>query len=121
MVIAIGFEGSANKLGIGIVDTKKNTILSNCRRTYVTPPGEGFLPRETAQHHKSKVLKEALDQAKVSRDDIDVICYTKGPGMGGPLTVVAIVARTLALLWNKPIVGVNHCIGHIEMGRNVTK
>jgi Metal-dependent proteases with possible chaperone activity len=41
--------------------------------------------------------------------------------MGGPLTVVAIVARTLALLWNKPIVGVNHCIGHIEMGRNVTK
>lgn len=57
MVIAIGFEGSANKLGIGIVDTKKNTILSNCRRTYVTPPGEGFLPRETAQHHKSKVLE----------------------------------------------------------------
>uniref|UniRef100_A0A8D8PSL8 N(6)-L-threonylcarbamoyladenine synthase n=1 Tax=Cacopsylla melanoneura TaxID=428564 RepID=A0A8D8PSL8_9HEMI len=124
MVIAIGFEGSANKLGIGIVDTKSNTILSNCRRTYVTPPGEGFLPRETAQHHKSKVLevlKEALAEAKLSRDDIDVICYTKGPGMGGPLQVVAIVARTLALLWNKPIVGVNHCIGHIEMGRNVTK
>lgn len=40
--------------------------------------------------------------------------------MGGPLNVVAIVARTLSLLWNKPLVGVNHCIGHIEMGRLVT-
>lgn len=60
MVIAIGFEGSANKLGIGIVDTDTNTILSNCRRTYVTPPGEGFLPRETAQHHKTKVLEVKL-------------------------------------------------------------
>lgn len=40
MVISIGFEGSANKLGIGIV--KDNEILSNCRRTYITPPGEGL-------------------------------------------------------------------------------
>jgi N6-L-threonylcarbamoyladenine synthase len=40
--------------------------------------------------------------------------------MGGPLNVVAIVARTLSLLWNIPLVGVNHCIGHIEMGRMVT-
>lgn len=39
MVIAIGFEGSANKLGIGIVQDGK--ILANCRRTYITPPGEG--------------------------------------------------------------------------------
>ncbi len=40
--------------------------------------------------------------------------------MAQPLISVAIVARTLALLWNKPLVGVNHCIGHIEMGRLVT-
>ena len=40
--------------------------------------------------------------------------------MGGPLSVGALVVRTLALLYNKPIVGVNHCIGHIEMGRLVT-
>ena len=39
MVIAIGFEGSANKIGIGIV--KDGEILSNCRRTYITPAGEG--------------------------------------------------------------------------------
>ena len=46
-------------------------------------------------------------------------CYT-GPGMGGPLTSCAVAARTLSLLWKKPIVGVNHCVGHIEMGRVVT-
>ncbi|CAH2265707.1 probable tRNA N6-adenosine threonylcarbamoyltransferase [Pararge aegeria] len=122
MVIAIGFEGSANKLGIGIV--KDGEILSNCRRTYITPPGEGFLPRETAEHHQQnihEVLKEALDQSGIKPQDIDVVCYTKGPGMGAPLAVCAIVARTCALLWNKPILGVNHCIGHIEMGRLITK
>lgn len=43
-----------------------------------------------------------------------------GPGMGGPLTSCAVAARTLSLLWGKPIVGVNHCVGHIEMGRVVT-
>ncbi len=53
--------------------------------------------------------------------DIDLFCYTKGPGMAGPLSVGAMVCRTLALLYNKPILGVNHCIGHIEMGRTVTK
>ena len=52
--------------------------------------------------------------------DIDLICYTKGPGMAGPLSVGAIVARTLSLLFKKPLMGVNHCIGHIEMGRTVT-
>ena len=40
--------------------------------------------------------------------------------MGAPLVSVAIVARTLSLLWNKPIIAVNHCIGHIEMGRMIT-
>ncbi|KAG8225533.1 hypothetical protein J437_LFUL006072 [Ladona fulva] len=122
MVIAIGFEGSANKLGIGII--RDGEVLSNCRRTYITPPGEGFLPRATAEHHRNnilEVLREALDVSGVKPKDIDVICYTKGPGMGSPLVTVAVVARTVAKLWNKPIVGVNHCIGHIEMGRLITK
>jgi N6-L-threonylcarbamoyladenine synthase len=121
MVIAIGFEGSANKLGVGIVCD--GVVLSNCRRTYITAPGEGFLPRETAQHHRCvvlAVLSEALQEAAVEPEQIDVVCYTKGPGMAPPLQAVAIVARTIAQLWNKPIIGVNHCIGHIEMGRLIT-
>lgn len=121
MVIAIGFEGSANKIGVGIV--KDGVVLSNVRKTFVTPPGSGFLPKETAEHHRQKVLgilKDSLEEANVKPSEIDVVCYTKGPGMAPPLLTVAIVARTIAQLWNKPILGVNHCIGHIEMGRLIT-
>ncbi|XP_064467059.1 probable tRNA N6-adenosine threonylcarbamoyltransferase [Ornithodoros turicata] len=121
MTIAIGFEGSANKLGVGIV--KDGEVLSNPRVTFITPPGEGFLPRDTANHHRTHVLdvlQKALNEANITHEDIDVVCYTKGPGMGAPLVAVAVVARTVAQLWKKPIIGVNHCIGHIEMGRLVT-
>jgi N6-L-threonylcarbamoyladenine synthase len=121
MVIALGFEGSANKIGVGIV--KDGTVLANPRRTFITPPGQGFLPRETAEHHRGcilELLREALNEAKLVPSLIDVVCYTKGPGMGAPLVSVAVVARTVAQLWGKPIIGVNHCIGHIEMGRQIT-
>lgn len=121
MVISLGFEGSANKIGVGIV--KDGVVLANPRQTYITPPGQGFLPRETAEHHRSCVLslvKQALIDAQLKPSDLDVVCFTKGPGMGAPLVSVAVVARTVAQLWNKPIVAVNHCIAHIEMGRQVT-
>ncbi|TKY61303.1 tRNA N6-adenosine threonylcarbamoyltransferase [Spatholobus suberectus] len=121
-MIALGFEGSANKIGVGVV-TLDGTILSNPRHTYITPPGQGFLPRETAQHHLQHVLplvKSAMETANVTPQDIDCLCYTKGPGMGAPLQVSAVVVRVLSLLWKKPIVAVNHCVAHIEMGRIVT-
>ncbi|CAO2819076.1 unnamed protein product [Amaranthus hypochondriacus] len=121
-IIALGFEGSANKIGVGVV-TLDGTILSNPRHTYITPPGQGFLPRETAHHHLQHVLplvKSALKTAGVTPDEIDCLCYTKGPGMGAPLQVSAIVVRVLSQLWKKPIVAVNHCVAHIEMGRIVT-
>ncbi|KAJ6734242.1 TRNA N6-ADENOSINE THREONYLCARBAMOYLTRANSFERASE-RELATED [Salix purpurea] len=116
-MIALGFEGSANKIGVGVV-TLDGTILSNPRHTYITPPGQGFLPRETAQHHLQHVLpliKSALETAKITPDEIDCLCYTKGPGMGAPLQVSAVVIRVLSQLWKKPIVAVNHCVAHIEM------
>ncbi|ESL05701.1 O-sialoglycoprotein endopeptidase [Trypanosoma rangeli SC58] len=120
--LALGIEGSANKIGVGIVDAAGN-VLSNERETYITPAGTGFLPRETAQHHTTHILRlvqAALTAAQVRPSDISVICYTKGPGMGAPLAVGCTVAKTLSLLWSVPLVGVNHCIGHIEMGRVVT-
>lgn len=46
--------------------------------------------------------------------------HAQGPGMGGPLVTCAVVARMLAQLWGVPLVGVNHCVGHIEMGRVIT-
>jgi len=121
MVCVIGFEGSANKIGIGIV--RDGEVLSNPRRTYITPPGQGFMPSDTAKHHRQHVLtvlREALDEAGITPKEIDGVAYTKGPGMGAPLASVAVVARTVAQLWNLPILGVNHCIGHIEMGRLIT-
>ncbi|TKA76572.1 tRNA N6-adenosine threonylcarbamoyltransferase [Friedmanniomyces simplex] len=154
MPIAIGLEGSANKLGVGIIlhpphDTsdppsphdsahsddeafpsrsKPHTsppvqILANLRHTFVSPPGTGFLPKDTAAHHRRwvvRLVRQAMRQAKVRLEDIDCICYTKGPGMGAPLGSVAIAARLLSQLWDKPLVGVNHCVGHIEMGRAIT-
>lgn len=122
-MLALGLEGSANKLGIGVVRSD-GTILSNVRHTFITPPGTGFLPRETAEHHREHILPlihRALQDANIAGlAELTCICYTKGPGMGAPLRSVAVVARTLAQMWNKPLVPVNHCIGHIEMGRVVT-
>lgn len=121
MPAVLGFEGSANKIGVGVV--RDGTVLANPRRTYVTAPGTGFLPGDTARHHRAVILdllQEALTEAGLTPKDIDCIAYTKGPGMGAPLASVAVVARTVAQLWNKPLLGVNHCIGHIEMGRLIT-
>ncbi|EAU92835.2 O-sialoglycoprotein endopeptidase [Coprinopsis cinerea okayama7 len=124
--LALGLEGSANKLGAGIIRHEPDgtaTVLSNVRHTYITPPGEGFQPRDTALHHREwalKVINDSLEKAGVSMHDLDCICYTKGPGMGAPLQSVALVARTISLLYDKPLVGVNHCVGHIEMGREIT-
>uniref|UniRef100_UPI00358EDCFA tRNA N6-adenosine threonylcarbamoyltransferase n=1 Tax=Myxine glutinosa TaxID=7769 RepID=UPI00358EDCFA len=121
MPVVLGMEGSANKLGVGIV--RDGVVLSNPRRTYITPPGQGFLPRDTSRHHREHiltVLKEALQEANLQPSDIDCVAFTKGPGMGAPLAAVAVVARTIAQLWNRPIVAVNHCVGHIEMGRLIT-
>jgi len=98
-------------------------VLANIRHTYITPPGEGFLPRDTAAHHRQwvlKVIEDAITKSGITMHDLDCICYTKGPGMGAPLQSVALVARTLSLLFDKPLVGVNHCVGHIEMGREIT-
>lgn len=83
----------------------------------------GFLPRETAWHHQQHVVglvALALDMAGLRPSDVDLIAYTKGPGMGAPLVSCAMAARMLSQLWGVPLQGVNHCVGHIEMGRVVT-
>jgi N6-L-threonylcarbamoyladenine synthase len=126
--IVLGIEGSANKVGVGVLQyspsTKSYTILSNPRKTYVAPTGHGFLPKETAWHHQAHVValvRAALNEAFPGEQSpelrISAVCFTKGPGMGAPLQSCAIAARCLALLWDVPLVGVNHCVGHIEMGR----
>jgi N6-L-threonylcarbamoyladenine synthase len=84
VLLALGLEGSANKFGAGIIrhaPDGSSSVLSNIRHTYVTPPGEGFQPRDTALHHRDwalKIITECLETAAVSISDLDCICYTKG-------------------------------------------
>lgn len=134
--LCLGLEGSANKLGFGLIkqavnDPLDTEVVSNIRDTYNAPPGEGFMPRDTARHHKNwccRLLNQVLEEAKSIlgsefdlKTDVDCIAFTKGPGMGAPLHSVCVFGRTLSLLLDIPLIPVNHCIGHIEMGRCVTK
>ena len=75
--IVLGIEGSANKIGIGVI-TETGEILSNPRKTFITPPGTGFLPSETAEHHRKhilSILKGALALAKITMKQINLICF----------------------------------------------
>ena len=79
MRLALGIEGSANKVGVGIV-REDGAILSNPRHTFVTPPGQGFLPRETALHHQEwavRLVQQALREAGVAPAQISCIAFTK--------------------------------------------
>jgi N6-L-threonylcarbamoyladenine synthase len=79
--LVLGIEGSANKIGVGIV-TSDGAILANVRRTFVPKTGSGFQPRETARHHQKHVaslIEEALHTAGVRPTDLCAVAYTKGP------------------------------------------
>ena len=125
-MISLGLEGSANKIGVGLIshpdppDSGPARVLANVRHTFVSPPGEGFLPKDTAKHHRTwvaRLVKQALNESNVRVEDVNCICYTKGPGMGAPLQSVALAARALAMLWGKEdrMVGVNHCVGRTSL------
>lgn len=116
-MICLGIESTAHTFSCSIVD--EHNILSDVRDVYKPPDGSGIHPREASRHHASvcdTVLKQALEQANTSIKDIDAIAYSAGPGLGPCLRVGAVVARSLASYYSKPIVPVNHAVGHIELG-----
>ena len=117
VMIALGIESTAHTLGVGIVN-KKGKILANVRELFTTVEG-GMVPSDVGEHHTQvidKVIKEALDEAGVSLSDISLISFSQSPGLGHCLRVGAFTARVLAKKLNIPIVGVNHCIAHLEIG-----
>ncbi|SOV77290.1 tRNA N6-adenosine threonylcarbamoyltransferase [Plasmodium sp. gorilla clade G3] len=119
----LGIEGSANKLGISIINEDMN-ILVNMRRTYISEIGCGFIPREISAHHKYYIIdmiKSCLKKLNIKISDITLICYTKGPGIGSALYIGYNIAKILYSYFNIPVIGVNHCIAHIEMGIFITK
>ena len=120
MIICLGIEGTAHTTGIGIVSEDK--ILANINKTYVPTKG-GIHPREAAQFHAAELKKsteEALDKSNIKLNQINVVAFSIGPGLGPCLRTVATAARTLAQRLNVPIVGVNHCVAHVEIGRLTT-
>jgi len=96
--------------------------LANERELFTTEKG-GMIPAKVADHHVEicdDVINRALDQAKLKFKDIDVIAFSQGPGQGHALRIGHFIARYLSLKYNKPLIGVNHCIAHLEVGNMLT-
>jgi len=120
-LISLGVESTADNLGIGIVSSDKQ-VLANYIKIHVPQEG-GIHPREAARHHSEnmgKAIKTALDQAEITMKDVDIISFAQGPGLGPCLRTGATGARALAAYLKKPLVGVNHCVAHVEVGRMAT-
>ncbi|WP_116669316.1 bifunctional N(6)-L-threonylcarbamoyladenine synthase/serine/threonine protein kinase [Methanobrevibacter woesei] len=118
ILISLGIEGTAEKTGVGIVDDEGNILGMAGKQLF--PEKGGIHPRIAAEHHANwipQLIPQAVEEAGISYDDIDLISFSQGPGLGPALRIVATSARTLALSLNKPIIGVNHCIGHVEIGK----
>jgi len=121
-MICLGIESTAHTFGVGIVDNKK--ILVNEKSVYIPPKGKGIIPKEAGQHHADiavEVLKKALEKAKLKMSDVDLIAFSQGPGLPQCLRIGAVFARALSLKYSKPLVPVNHCIAHIEIGKMMTQ
>jgi len=116
-MVVIGIESTAHTFGIGIV--KNGKILANVRDMYTTKTG-GIIPMESAKHHKKiaeKVYKQALEEAGVEEEQIEVVAFSNAPGLAPCLLEGMKFAKKLCKKLNVPIVGVNHCIAHLEIGR----
>ncbi len=120
-MLALGIEGTAHTVGVGIVD-EACRVRANVW-DMVKPERGGIHPREAANHHAETVvplIAKAMEAAGVKFDDLDVVAFSQGPGLGPCLRTVATAARAMALTLKVPIVGVNHCVAHIEIGRGLT-
>ncbi|MBC7127979.1 MAG: tRNA (adenosine(37)-N6)-threonylcarbamoyltransferase complex transferase subunit TsaD, partial [Candidatus Methanosuratus sp.] len=117
----LGIESTAHTFGCGIASSE-GRILSNVKSEYV-PASGGIHPREASQHHASKAaatISGALKEAGLRLNDITAVAFSAGPGLGPCLRTGATVARALSLVRKCPLVPVNHCIAHIEIGRLAT-
>lgn len=121
-MISLGIESTAHTFSVGIVN-EKGKVLANVIDAYKTKKG-GIVPNKASEHHVKvcdSVIREALKNAKLGVKDINLISYSSSPGIGNCLRIGAMVARSLADFNNIPIIGVNHCIAHLEIGRLLTE
>ncbi|MCX8178535.1 MAG: KEOPS complex N(6)-L-threonylcarbamoyladenine synthase Kae1 [Candidatus Aenigmarchaeota archaeon] len=119
--MSLGIESTAHTFGIGVVEDKK--ILADEKSFYKPPLGQGMLPRKVFEFHSenaANILKNALIKANISLKDIDVVSFSQGPGLPNCLTLGAFIARYISIKYKKPLVGVNHPVAHLEIGKLLT-
>jgi universal protein Kae1 len=117
-MICLGIETTAHTFGVGII-TSEGKILANVKDTYTTEKG-GIHPTEARLHHRAcadKVIADALEKADLKESDIDIVSVSQGPGLPPCLVEGLEKAKALCKRIDKPLVGVNHCICHLEIGR----
>ena len=99
-MLALGIENTAHTFGCAIAEMKgKRTgsfrILSDVRSSYRPPEGSGIHPREASRHHAdacSRILKEAVALSSLEMEQIDIIGYSGGPGLGPCLRIGVVLS-----------------------------
>jgi N6-L-threonylcarbamoyladenine synthase/protein kinase Bud32 len=117
----LGIESTADDFGAGVISLK-GEVQANIISAFMPEEG-GIHPREAARHHAEvagAVVREALQKARVSAHQIQAIAFSQGPGLGPCLRTGATAARALASYLHVPLIGVNHSVAHIEIGKLVT-
>ncbi len=116
-IITLGIESSCDETSVAVIKNGRE-ILSNIIDTQI-PIHEkygGVVPEIASRNHIeaiSRVTKKALEEAKITFEQIDAITPTYGPGLVGALLVGLSYAKAISYAINKPLVGVNHIEGHI--------
>lgn len=116
--LVLGIESTAHTFSVGIVDFD-GKVHSLVNDIYIPEKG-GLHPFLVREHHLNNFMNtiiKALTEARISIKDINLIAFSQSPGLGPVLKIGALVTRMLSQILKIPIVGVNHCIAHIEIGR----
>ncbi|MGC8902839.1 MAG: tRNA (adenosine(37)-N6)-threonylcarbamoyltransferase complex transferase subunit TsaD [Fervidobacterium sp.] len=112
----LGIETSCDETSIAVIDDNK--VIANLVYSQIQTHKKfgGVVPEIAAREHLKKLpvlFSELVDEMKIDIRTIDGIAVTKGPGLIGALLVGVSFAKALALRYKKPLVGVNHIIGHV--------
>ncbi len=125
-MIILGIETSCDETGAAILsfasaqDKRENgqiQILSNVVASSAKLQAKygGIIPEQAAREQLKSIIpvvNEALEQANLKPDELDSIAVTYGPGLIGSLLVGIETAKTLSLVWKKPLIPINHLLGH---------
>lgn len=116
-IYVLGIESSCDETSAAIVKNGRE-VISNVINSQIAIHEKfgGVVPEIASRKHIeaiSQVVEEALKQANMTFDDVDVIACTYGPGLVGALLVGVGYAKALSYALNKPLVGTNHIEGHI--------